>query len=660
MTFKDVAIKNFKGNIKKYTTYYLCNSFIVATFFMYSVLIFNEKLCTTSQIEKGVLQALMIPSVALGVFSLVFISYSHATFIKCRKKEFGVFIHLGMTTVDIRKIIIYENIIVALGSIFLGLLVGVVFSRLFFIVIIKLLEVKGISYIIGLKNFIFPTVVFSGIYLANLLTTIIATYRFEVIKLLKADRKIQGNKFSNPIFALIGLLIVIGSIIILYREFNNPEVGMLLLGTTILISIGVYIFISQLGSFLIKYSKRNPRVYFNKLLFITSLNSKFKQAKIIIFIISILVSVIIFYTGFMFSLCITAEKDALNTNAYDVFYAEIKDKNVLSDRKIEEIVIRNKEEIKMHETLEFVYYYGTDEQPNSEIIMTDKEINKLGKTDLKVSKGNYLLLKQLEGISEAEKRDFKSFNMRLIFNSGTYELYNQENVFKQIFNSGNYRYSEIKVVNESDYNFIKEQKEGCELGKIQLYNFNNWKATKPIVDQLKGELDIINKNTKELYLPFNSYENMLKVASKVGNYNFNMQGGKLLLFTSGFLGIFFFIATAIVLFLKLLSDIDSDKKRFNIMYKIGVTDEEIKKQIGSELKPLFFIGPIIGIILAFAYTIIFSQDGSDNIRKYYIYSNVVVSLIFLLIQVVYYFICKKIYCDEILEELLIWRFHKKY
>lgn len=48
-----------------------------------------------------------------------------------------------------------------------------------------------------------------------------------------------------------------------------------------------------------------------------------------------------------------------------------------------------------------------------------------------------------------------------------------------------------------------------------------------------------------MYSHFNSYEDMLKVSSKVDSYNYNIQGAKLLLFTSGFLGIFFFIATAI-------------------------------------------------------------------------------------------------------------------
>ncbi|MBZ9687493.1 hypothetical protein G9F72_014270 [Clostridium estertheticum] len=71
------------------------------------------------------------------------------------------------------------------------------------------------------------------------------------------------------------------------------------------------------------------------------------------------------------------------------------------------------------------------------------------------------------------------------------------------------------MVNESDYNFIKEQKKSYELGKFQLYNFNNWKATKAIVDELKSDLEITNKTTKELFSPFNSYESMLEVASKI-------------------------------------------------------------------------------------------------------------------------------------------------
>ncbi|MBC8061596.1 MAG: hypothetical protein H7Y18_13145, partial [Clostridiaceae bacterium] len=170
--------------------------------------------------------------------------------------------------------------------------------------------------------------------------------------------------------------------------------------------------------------------------------------------------------------------------------------------------------------------------------------------------------------------------------------------------------------------------------------------------QLKSDLDVINKTTKESNLQYTFLEDTLKVTSRISSFNYNQQGARLLLFTSGYLGIFFFVATAIVLFLKLLSDIDSDKKRFNCMYKIGITEDEIKKQIGSELKPLFFIGPFLGILLAFTYTMIFNQDSSNNVKMYHLYSNIIVSLIFLCIQILYYFICKRTYYDEILEDHL--------
>lgn len=648
MTFKDVVIRNFKGNIKKYIVYYLCNSFIIAMFFMYSVLIFNEGLWTTSQIEKGVLEVLVIPNVSLAIFSLFFISYAHSSFIKWRKKEFGIFMNLGMTTGDIRKIIIYENTIVALGSIAFGLLVGLVFSRLFFIVITKLLGVNGVSFILSSNNFLFSVSIFSGIYLANLLTTIVTTYRFEIIKLLKSDRKVQRNKINSPFLALVGLLIVIGSSIILYKKFNDSDSGEIIIIATLSNLLGVYIFISQLGGFLINLFKRSKKLYFNKLLFITNLNSKFKQTKKIIFMMSVLSAVVIFYIGTMLSFYIRAEVDAVNENTYDISYVEINGKNILYNEKIEEIVASNNEKIVSHDVLEFIYYYGTHEYPKDEIIITDKEINKLGKVDLRVNEGCYILLRQFEGISEEVKKEFGRFDLSFSFNSGSYELYNQENIFKEVVKNSNYIYSNINVVNENDYNFIMSQKEGYEVGRLQLYNLDNWRNAKTLVDNLEEQLSLINKEKGELNQPIALGKDILKVSSKIGSYNYNKQSSKLLLLSSGSLGIFFFIATAIVLFLKLLSDVDSDKKRFNSMYKIGITDDEIRKQIKSELKPIFFIGPIIGIILAFIYAIVFGQDSPENVRKYFIYSNIIISAVFLVVQIIYYFICKKIYCGEIL------------
>lgn len=651
MMFKDIALKNFKVNIKRYLIYFLCNSFIVATYFSYSVLIFNDKLWTTSQLEKGVLETLIIPSVALGVFSLLFISYAHSSFIKWRKKEFGVFMTLGMTIGDIRKIIIYESLLVCGSSILLGTLTGLVFSRLFFIIITKLLEVTAVSYIIGFRNFIFPIAIFSVIYIVNIITTIIATYKFEINKLLKSNRKLENNKFSNPILALIGLVIVAISFIGMYKDFMTENSGKSLLIATISILLGDYIFISQIGGFLIKRFKKRKNIYYKSLLFLTNLNSKFKQTKKIIFIISILVSVVIFYIGFILSIYVTSEQSTINNNIYDISYAEIRDKNIIISDRFNDIVLKNNEEVKVHKEAEFILYYGTEENQYQQIIMVDKEISKLSNSNIKVNKDHYIDINQNEKISETEKENFNSHNLTVVFNNYEKKLYGQDIIFKNIFRGGNYYYNNITVVNEEDYNLIKLQNEYFEIGKLQLYNFNSWKNTKGIVEELTETLDKSNENTekfKSKLLNEKEY-NYLKVSSRIGDYNYDKQGGILILVTSSYLGIFFFMAICIILFLKLLSDMEDDKLKFNSMIKIGIMDYEIKKQIGSELKPLFFIGPIIGIILAVGYTIVFSQDTPKDLKKYMFLSNILISLIFIFIQVIYYFICKNIYYNEMLD-----------
>lgn len=652
MTFKDIAIKNFKGNMKKYITYFLCNSFIVAAFFMYSVLMFNEKLMKSSQVEKGVMECLIVPNVALGVFSLFFVSYAHSSFIKWRKKEFGVFMTLGMTHEDIRKIIIYENTIVALGSIVLGLITGLVFSRLFFIIIMKLLEIEGIRYTISIKNFIFPAGIFLIIYLGNLLVTVVATYKFEIIKLLKEDRKIQSNRFSNPILAVVGLAIDIISFIYLYKGFMGGDNGSVVPETAILICIGTYMFISQLGGFLIEVFRKKKRIYYNNLVFVTSINNKFKQTKKIIFISSILVAVTIFYLGFMLSFYVTAEKKAVNDSAYHIAYAQIRDINLVSEERIKEIATKNNEKITEHHSLEFIYYYEKSiYNTKSEVIVTDKEVNKLGKVNLKVDKGNYILLRQFEGMRDGEKSVWKKNNLKLYFNGINLEFKNKDIIFKSIFNRSDNNYSHIVVLNEEDYNFIKENNKNCYLGSFEFYNLINWKESRGIILALENELKSLNKDKEKFDLDEldndERYGN-LRLSSRIEAYKKNKQGAALLLFTLSYLGLFFFLATSIVLFLKLLSDVDKDKKKFKSMYKIGTTDDEIKKQIARELRPLFFIGPIIGSILAIGYTITFMQDGDQKLNSYFIFCNLLVIAIFFIVQIIYYFICKKVYSEEIL------------
>ena len=185
---------------------------------------------------------------------------------------------------------------------------------------------------------------------------------------------------------------------------------------------------------------------------------------------------------------------------------------------------------------------------------------------------------------------------------------------------------------------------------MKLYNLKNWKNDQKIVEELKESLKNSNINKsdfKEESLRLNE-DGYLEVSSKIGNYKENRQGSTLLLFTSSYLGLFFFVAISIILFLKLLSSVDYDKNKYQSMYRIGMTEKEIKKQIGKELLPIFFIGPIIGCALAFVYSITFFKGSSIEDKNFIIKCDLIVFMLFLIIQIGFFYVCKYKYSRFIL------------
>ena len=95
MTFKNVVMKNFIGNLRKYLSYFLSGVFCVAMFFTYSTLATIKEV--TSSVETYPMDALMIVTcVIISIFSIIFINYSHSNFVTNKKKELATYMVLGM------------------------------------------------------------------------------------------------------------------------------------------------------------------------------------------------------------------------------------------------------------------------------------------------------------------------------------------------------------------------------------------------------------------------------------------------------------------------------------------------------------------------------------------------------------------------------------
>lgn len=636
MNFKDIAIKNFKWGMRKYISYLLCNSFSVMMLFMFSTLIYSKELTESPLIEKSFSKIFILPNVVLIFFSIVFITYSYSGFMRSRKKEFGLFMNLGMSIWDIRKIILVENSLIAAASISSGIIIGTIFARFFFLVMTNLIGLHSIKFTISIKSYFYSIGIFGGVFTLSLIATLISTIRYEIVNLLKSDREIELNKMHSPLFAITGLILLFGSIAALFKWFDGKTP--LLLTCTIGIFVGLYITISQLGELILRLVKNKNNIYYKNLVLMTNLNYKFKQTRKIIFAISIMTIVIIFISGFYLSLVLSAKDIAVNNNPFHIAFIQ-PESNYASGSTISNIINDRSNSLLEHKEMEFI-------QADGDTIISEDQLSSATNKRINVNKGEYVKLVQVKGYSQKEKSDIYSNDTNYHSRGQLSSLKSQEYIFDILFNGPGYLFTQCIILNNDDYNDLLAKNIGWEKGKLSFYNFRDWKRTQPIVNKLEDTLKSLCKNsTSTKRMVYYS-----KVASRIGTYNENRQGAKTLFYLLSVLGVFFFVATSIILFLRLFSELDYEKAKYKKMYKIGITEDEIKKNISREFAVLFFAGPITGIPISIIYTIIFAKDTPAFIYKI-VQCNFIISLIFLGFEAMYYFVSRKSYFREIIDSI---------
>ena len=208
MSFNQIVWKMAKVHYKKYILYYLCNSFAVMIFFMFSTVYFNEQVVRVKKLES-IQYVLTIPGVALVVFTVFFISYAHNIFIKRRKSEFGLFMTLGMSYRDISKLILLESGIIALFSIITGILAGTIFSRLFFLLLMNSVGLQVVTFHLTIKMFMYSIITFLFVFFVAVGKSLFSTLKSNVIHSLKSDKVAETIKMKSPLFGGVGLAIVL-------------------------------------------------------------------------------------------------------------------------------------------------------------------------------------------------------------------------------------------------------------------------------------------------------------------------------------------------------------------------------------------------------------------------------------------------------------------
>lgn len=600
-------------------------------FFMFSTVYFNEQVERVKELES-IQYVLTVPGAALVVFTVFFISHAHNIFIKRRRSEFGLFMTLGMANRDISKLLLLENMIIAILSIISGILSGIVFSKVFFSLLMKSVGLQCVSFHVNSKMFIYSITTFLIIFFFAVGKSLYLTLKRNLIQSLKNDRVAETIKMKSPLIGGVGLAIVIGSILGLYYTYNRGEFLLLWAIATL---IGLYVSLYHFTSFFIELAKKYKPFYYRRLLLFTSLDYKFKQLTSVLMLVSVMIMITILYSTIILSTYKLNEKEVIERNPFDIAFIQTKSKNNLALVDLYSIVDQKENPVQEHLVIPIYSYY--QKQTYSDWLdvynfISIDHFNLLTSNQLKLQDKEFLYYMNDDPENIGSDEDYyQSLSFPTRNGNVTYTL--KETFVGQNINSLSNLYDFIVVTN-SDFEQPKDNINGFEIN-LHLINVVNWKKTTNVVDRLDKSFKSFNKTTSpidDVRIKNNTEEDLFRVISKVEDYNLNKNSNGILFFVTTFLSVIFFFGTFIILYLNLFSEIDKEKDKFGKLKNIGVTKKEIKRIVSKEIATLFFVPTIVGTIIAFLYIIAMATDVGG------ITKNPEILLHFFIVAGIYHFI----------------------
>ena len=215
MLFK-LSFKNMKKSFKDYSIYFITLVLGVAIFYMFNSLDSQQAMLQVSQSQRDIItimiRMLEFVSVFVAVILGLLIVYANNFLINRRKKEFGIYMTLGMGKRQISKIILFETILVGILSLIAGLVIGIFASQFMSVLVAKLFEANMTKFEFAFSKgaCIKTCIYFAVMYLAVMFFNTITISRYKLINLLTAIKKNETIKLKNPIISILVFLMSAG------------------------------------------------------------------------------------------------------------------------------------------------------------------------------------------------------------------------------------------------------------------------------------------------------------------------------------------------------------------------------------------------------------------------------------------------------------------
>ena len=640
-----MATSNLKKNHSLYLPYALTTIMVTMILYITHALSAMPELSTLRG-GGAIAQTLGFGVIVVQLVALLTILYANAFVTKNRLKEYGLYSILGLDRKNIQLLSFIELLLFSVVSVGLGIVLGIVFHRFSFAVLLKLIRIPiGIEYSMQLGSVGFVLISMAFIFGVVFFLNATKMYMSRPLEMLSEKKK--GETKGRFIFlrALIGAGLL-GGAYYMSQTIEAPVAALYSFFVAVLLVIlATYILFDAGSIVLLSLLQKNKKLFYQPTNFISISNLKFRMRKNA----AGLASICILSTMVLVTLATTV---ALQTGTADLLKksyptdysatAFVEDTSTI--RQLSEQISKMKAQSKGTVTNEMNYlsvlraaksmeggvdiegvYPGNSPAAFITFLSAD-DYNRIFGTNYHPSDN--------EAVLGLVKGDDKNVSAIRVNGQLTLQV-------KEMMESGDFKEKLPQLPYVADNVYVAVVKDPTKMidGKLgRGFYYALWNTstdTSAKTEEFEAYANVIEASNDDS-ITVGSREDAAKDI-------YGFMGS--LLFVGALLSVAFFIGAVLVIYYKQISEGYEDRDRFVILQKLGIDQKTIKKSINRQVLIVFFLPLVTAFIhTAFAFKMyrkiiqLFGVDGNVTLN-----ATIVIGAIFVVVYLIVYQITSRSY-----------------
>ena len=631
--YEKLAVTNLKNNRKTYVPYIFTGVLTVMLFYIIDALsrgkgITQDTLKICLQYATGV----------IVVFAVIFLFYTNSFLIKRRKKEIGVYNILGMGKRHIARMMAVETILTAGISILGGLVFGIIFGKLMYLLLLKILHNSvDMQFSVNGTAIVQTVILFAGIFLLTYLYNILQIQLVNPVELLHGGNQGEKEPKSRWLLVIVGVAALGNGYWIALTTEAPLEALLKFFVAVVCVIIGTYALFIAGSIVVLKILRKNKAYYYNPKHF-TSVSGMIYRMK---------------QNGAgLANICVLSTMVLVMVSTTVSLYAGMED--ILDSRFPRDVsIVCNEADTNNEETLQRLI---KEQCEKAGVKITDRVRYRYGSMNAVLKGNNLEKVEQyypdnhfyyVEMITQEEYNRIEKQNVSLKEQEILTYTTNGKCGKKQI-NIAGQNYQVKKELSE----MTSQPKSTAEMYKTLYIVFANAEQIERIESfsyadkfNLKGDdgkqKEALEQIQNEFYEKFPDGTMESRMLSRSSFYE--LYGG--LFFIGIYLGSMFIMATVLIIYYKQISEGYDDRERYQIMQKVGMSKKEVKRSIRSQVLSVFFLPLVVAVIhVAVAFKVMTKILGVLNLTNVSLFE--VCTIIMIAVFAVFYIIVYSITAKE--------------